>query len=105
MKYYFSQPAPSNGIALPFVSSSFGWDSSCQVTIEPAGPSHRYPQYLAYSPDMMRGLAGYVIQKCAVEEGGIGGFVTVGLEAAEQYLQGWIDSSDERGKKNSSGMF
>ncbi len=44
VKYYFSQPAPSNGIALPFISDSVGWDATCQIAIEPAGPSHRYPE-------------------------------------------------------------
>ena len=103
--YYFSKPVPSNAIPLPFITSTFGWDSSCQIAIEPAGPNYGSLPYLAFSPDKLRGLAGYVIQKCAQEGNGKGGFVTVGLDGAEHYLQNWVDAKDQGIEKNASGMF
>ena len=66
---------------------------SCTVSIESAGPPlSEYLQpssgslgranYFSISPDKLRGAAGYIIQKCAQESGGIGGYVTLYFAAA-----------------------
>ena len=99
INYYFRDPTPSNAIRLPKTNI---W-GSCQMAIEPGGPPTSYPNFLKLRPNEIRGLAGYVIEKCAAEMGGIGGFVTLGFGAAETYVQSVTnDWSDDM--KNASGI-
>ena len=55
----------------------------CVVSVELAGPS--LPAMYAVSPDTIRGMAGWVINKC-VHDSGTGGFVTHNIGAMLQFL-------------------
>ena len=55
------------------------------ITLEQAGPNPS-PGPIMISPDDVRGMAGYVIQQCVVEEGGIGGFVTANFSNMIDYI-------------------
>lgn len=108
--YYFEDPVPSNAIRIPRTTSQ----GTCKVTIEPAGPSYgkayKYASYLKHEPDKMRALAGYVIDMCAHKGQGIGGFVTVGMKAAENYVRGalnepWEDAQDRDEQVSTNGAF
>ena len=102
--YYFEDPSPSNGIKIP----KYDRQGSCNVAIEPAGPrygkANGFPSYLKHRPDRLRGLAEYVIEMCVRQGGGIGGFVTVGIDAAERYVGGVINEDWEQIKDWESGV-
>ena len=102
--YYFEDPSPSNAIKIP----QYDKQGSCNVAIEPAGPrygqAHGFPNYLTHRPNELRALAGYVIEKCAHEGGGIGGFVTLGMEAAERYVAGVVNEDWENVKDWNEGV-
>ena len=102
--YYFEDPSPSNGIKIPRITRQ----GSCNVAIEPAGPRYGkvygFPSYLKHRPDEMRALAGYVIEKCAHQGQGIGGFVTLGMDAAERYVGGVINEDWENMKDWKDGV-
>ena len=102
--YYFEDPSPSNGIKVPRITRQ----GSCNVAIEPAGPRYGkafgYPSYVTHRPDEIRALAGYVIEKCAHQGQGMGGFVTVGLDAAEKYVSGVINEDWENFKDWNDGV-
>ncbi|KAL8704236.1 MAG: hypothetical protein Q9201_002614 [Fulgogasparrea decipioides] len=61
---------------------------TCQLLVELAGPETVAEQPIQVAPDLIRGLAGFIIDQCpggADERGnflgaGVGGFVTFGLE-------------------------
>ncbi|KAL8823065.1 MAG: hypothetical protein Q9191_006211 [Dirinaria sp. TL-2023a] len=63
---------------------------TCTVTVELAGPAASNTNSINLVPDQIRGMAGYVIQRCpgggdmthnyANFAGGLGGYVTSGLE-------------------------
>lgn len=55
---------------------------SCVVSIEGAGPDFTAPDDMQVVPDAIRGLAGFLIDTCANQGQGIGGFVTYGLAYA-----------------------
>ena len=106
--YYTMDPSPSNGIRVPRSDrhgiSSLIWGGkattsltsagTCQVSIETAGPDLRSRAY-SIAPNYMRALAGFVIETCANQAGGIGGFVTHGFGAAENYIAGIANDADE----------
>lgn len=108
--YYFEDPSPSNAIRLP----KYDKQGTCKVTIEAAGPrygqAHGFPSYLEHRPNELKGLAGYLIERCAHQGGGIGGFVTLGMKAAERYVagvvnEGWEDVKDWQDGVSNSGTF
>ena len=102
--YYFEDPSPSNAIRIPKINRQ----GTCNVAIEPAGPRYGkvngFPSYLKHRPDELRALAGYVIEKCAHEKQGIGGFVTLGMDAAETYLRGVMNEDWENMKDWNDGI-
>ena len=55
------------------------------ITLEQAGPSP-HPGLIMLSPDDVRGMAGYVVQKCVTDGGGVGGFVTSGFSNMVDYV-------------------
>ena len=46
----------------------------CEVALELAGPGKKDGQIVVLITDVIRGLAGRVIQICFIERGGVGGF-------------------------------
>ena len=108
--YYFEDPSPSNSIRVPWILRQ----GSCNVALEPAGPRYGkaagYASYLSQRPDDLKALAGFVIEKCANQGQGIGGFVTIGMKAAEQYVSGvlnedWENLEDWNNNITSNGAF
>ena len=75
---------------------------SCTVALEQAGPDDLYPNYLSLSPNKLRGLAGFLIETCANRNGGIGGFVTVNFENAENYIESLPNNAAES-RRNATG--
>lgn len=48
------------------------------MSVEAAGPELSAPNFFRIVPSHIRRMAGYIIDKCVVGGGGIGGFVTDG---------------------------
>ncbi|MCJ1256455.1 hypothetical protein MMC24_004276 [Lignoscripta atroalba] len=67
--YLTNQRAPNK---LPF-SVAHG---SCSISVEYAGPDYAAPSFIDLVPDEIRGMAGYVINQCALQGNGVGGFIT-----------------------------
>ena len=82
VRYFQNDPRPSAGEWIP----NFAYLGSCRVSIETAGPPEHLPHSVLLRPRELRGLAGFLIQKCAVENRGIGGFVTIGFTSALSYI-------------------
>lgn len=89
VQYYLQDPRPSNAQWIPSVEYS----GSCRVALEPAGPREHYPHTLLLRPNSLRGLAGHLIQTCAAESHGIGGFITLGLIGAMGYIHNPVNES------------
>lgn len=51
--------------------------------------------YFSIMPDALRGIAGFLIQKCAQEQGGLGGYITLHFSAAEEWLESLAQSVTE----------
>ena len=81
-RYYLTDPHPSEAEVIP----TYSYVGSCRVALETAGPPEHLPHSMLLRPHDLRGLAGYLIQTCAVEGDGIGGFLTLGFTSA----LGWI---------------
>ena len=64
---------------------------SCSVTIEVAGPVEG--TYYNIAPSTIRGLAGWVIDRCIISSHGIGGFVTYELSS---FIDPIVGSTVER---------
>ena len=90
---YREEPSPSNARRLPYTV----YDAGCTISIEAAGPNAAHTDFFAVSPNRLRGLAGYVIQKCPVENAGIGGFVTLGMNHAASFITQWSTGTDVNG--------
>lgn len=81
------------GMVIPFILVSVyeilaeKTSGTCTVSIEHAGPDYSTLDYLTFQPDKMRAQAGFVIEKCANQLGGMGGFVTLNFLAAEHYVE------------------
>ena len=63
---------------------------TCHISVEAAGPHPLYAPWMA-RPDVVRGMAGYVIQQCVQSPGtaqnaGRGGFMVVGFNALSNYV-------------------
>ena len=95
--YYFNGPSPSAAQKMPVVHKQ----GSCTVSIEPAGPDYLTRHFFSVSPNAMRGLAGYLIEKCPNQHGGVGGFVTLGLSYAQDYISS-LDNSIAEDIRNAS---
>ncbi len=84
---------------------------SCTVSIESAGPGKESPweraeqqNYFSIPPDELRGVAGYLIQKCAEEGNGIGGFMTMRFEATERWLDSLANTASDWRPNNGTGV-
>ena len=102
--YYFEDPSPSNAVTIP----KYNTHGSCNIAIEPAGPrygkAHGFASYLTHRPNELKALAGYVIEECANQGGGIGGFVTLGMDALERYVAGVVNEDWENAKDYEEGV-
>ncbi len=87
VQYFLQDPRPSASESIPNVA----YMGSCRVAIETAGPHEHLPQSVLLRPLQLRGLAGHLIQKCAVENQGIGGFLTLGVASAMGYVHNHTD--------------
>ena len=79
------------GLSLKSANTSKGFNGlnnligNCMITLEQAGPSPN-PGPIMISPDDVRGMAGYVVQQCVADGGGVGGFVTASFENMIDYI-------------------
>lgn len=89
VRYFLNDPRPSDGEWLP----NYEYSGSCRVAIETAGPPEHLPHSVLLRPRDLRGLAGYLIQKCAAENGGIGGFLTLGFTSATGFIHNAANNS------------
>ena len=124
--YYFREPAASNSVRVPLsdhegehgksgiyeTSSNNGPLGSCTVSIESAGPGKEThwvnaesQNYFSISPDELRGIAGFLIQACAQERNGIGGFITMRFSAAGNWLASLATSFSELVSDNGTGAW
>ena len=87
IRYYMKDPRPSDSEYIPNHVEGY----TCRVSIETAGPREYLPDSVLLEPHKLRGLAGYVIQKCAAENQGLGGSVTIGLTGALAYIHNPIN--------------
>ena len=100
MRVYFRDPPGGNYMNLPYTLRGAG----CSVSIEYAGPNAGITHYVKISPNELRGLAAYVIQKCPIEHNGIGGFGTVGLDNAVTFVRQWGSSNDASDRNDTGGF-
>ena len=89
IRYFMKDPRPSEGEWIPHREH---YGPFCRVSIETAGPYEHLPHSVLLSPQKIRGLAGFLIQKCAVENRGPGGFITMGLEKTLAYTHNQASS-------------
>ena len=78
-----SSSQPTNQ-SIPVLKSYSG---DCDVSVEIAGPASHLVRDFSISPDTIRGMAGWVIDRC-VTHLSIGGFVTGSLENMVDYVTG-----------------
>ena len=82
---YLHDPAPSSAIHLPYTVRA----RKCRVSIEAAGPGAPKQHYLTVSPNQLRSLAGFIIEKCPLERRGLGGFVSFGMVDVQTFVTKW----------------
>lgn len=64
--------------------TNVGITGSCFVSVNVAG--HSSARTVEGSGELFRAMAHYIITKCVVQGGGVGGFITQGLTGLAQYV-------------------
>ena len=70
----------------PYHVPTYYHHGNCEVRIEMVGGAEPIRGRVSLIPDVIRGLAGYIIAECATPEGWTGGFATGGLSNMIQYI-------------------
>ncbi|MCJ1237109.1 hypothetical protein MMC14_005093 [Varicellaria rhodocarpa] len=77
---------PGNPIGLP-LTREYG---ECYITVDTAGP--RPPLSVHVPPNIFRSMAGFLIDRCVINGGGTGGFVTAGFANLLDYV---VDNQED----------
>ena len=98
--YYLNRPDMPNNLPFTVTKGSFTMRTyvsytilfnfcagSCAISVEYAGPEYATPSFVELVPEEIRGMAGFIINKCPSQEAGMGGFVTGHIQWLVDFMQ------------------
>ena len=76
---------------------------TCSIQFQASGPSAEDLEVVYFSGDDMRNMAGWLIDQCVSDEN-LGGFATLGLSNAEDYITGPTIRHEDKWRKRTNAM-